>query len=380
MATLAVAALIAALAGAAYFGPHALRLHADRKLRARCRRERALALTFDDGPGAVLTPALQALLAEYGARASFFPLGVRAERATGVLDRLAAAGHEIGAHSQQHKSAWRSAPLTAARDVARGFATLARWLGPEPLFRPPHGKLALPSWLVFRRHRARLVGWTRDSGDTFEQLPESREVLEAVQREGGGVILLHDFDRAPERHAYVLETTRALLELARSERLRVAPVGELLGASRAPRVLAVASGGGHWVQLLRLRPALEGCDVAWVTVHDGYRADTGGGRFFRVPDATRWDRLGVARLALRIAWIVLRERPDVIVSTGAAPGLLALACGRVLGARTVWIDSIANVEKLSLSGERAGRFADLWLTQWPEVARPNGPRYEGSVL
>ena len=54
--------------------------------------------------------------------------------------------------------------------------------------------------------------------------------------------------------------------------------------------------------------------------------------------------------------------------------------GRLLGARTIWVDSIANADELSLSGRKAGRFAHLWLTQWPELARAQGPHYQGAVL
>jgi UDP-N-acetylglucosamine:LPS N-acetylglucosamine transferase len=78
--------------------------------------------------------------------------------------------------------------------------------------------------------------------------------------------------------------------------------------------------------------------------------------------------------------ILLRERPDVIISTGAAPGYFALRLGKWFGARTIWVDSIANVEKLSLSGQRVGKYADLWLTQWPHLARPEGPYFMGGVL
>jgi hypothetical protein len=76
----------------------------------------------------------------------------------------------------------------------------------------------------------------------------------------------------------------------------------------------------------------------------------GNQRFYVIPDATRWDRWGVLRLAARIARILLQERPQVVVSTGAAPGCIALVLGRLLGARTIWLDSIANVERLSLAG------------------------------
>jgi hypothetical protein len=69
-----------------------------------------------------------------------------------------------------------------------------------------------------------------------------------------------------------------------------------------------------------------------------------------------------------------------VISTGAAPGLFGVAIGSLLGARTIWVDSIANGEELSLSGHRARRFADLWLTQWPHLASKDGPFYRGSVL
>ena len=79
-------------------------------------------------------------------------------------------------------------------------------------------------------------------------------------------------------------------------------------------------------------------------------------------------------------WIMLRERPDVIISTGAAPGLLAVVLGKLMGARTLWLDSIANADRLSLSGKLAGRYANLWLTQWPHLAGVDGPSFRGAVL
>jgi hypothetical protein len=54
--------------------------------------------------------------------------------------------------------------------------------------------------------------------------------------------------------------------------------------------------------------------------------------------------------------------------------------GKWLGARVVWVDSIANVEELSMSGAKAGSFVDLWLTQWPHLARESGPHCFGNVL
>lgn len=146
------------------------------------------------------------------------------------------------------------------------------------------------------------------------------------------------------------------------------------------RVLAVASGGGHWTELMRISSAFEGHDVAYVTVDATYRDEVPGARFFVVRDATRWNKVGLLILGLQLAWVLLRRRPDVVISTGAAPGYFAIRLGRLMRARTIWLDSIANVEEMSLAGRLVGRYANLWLTQWAHLARPGGPQFRGSVM
>ncbi len=146
------------------------------------------------------------------------------------------------------------------------------------------------------------------------------------------------------------------------------------------KILAVSSGGGHWVQLRRLMPAFEGHQVTFVTVNPVYRTDVPSFKFYSINDATSWNKLGLVIMALRLLWIVLWERPDVVVSTGAAPGYFAVRFGKMLKAQTIWIDSIANIEKMSKSGRMVGPYADLWLTQWPHLAQREGPQYSGNVL
>ncbi len=151
-------------------------------------------------------------------------------------------------------------------------------------------------------------------------------------------------------------------------------------SKQTPRVLAIASGGGHWVQLLRLRPAFEGARVTYVSVRPAYASDVPGQRFVTINDATRWDKVGLLKMALRLVWIMLRVRPNVVVSTGAAPGYFAIRLGKMMGARTIWLDSIANVEEMSMTGMLVKDQATLWLTQWPHLAGENGPACHGSVL
>lgn len=158
--------------------------------------------------------------------------------------------------------------------------------------------------------------------------------------------------------------------------------------------MAVASGGGHWVQLRRMRPAWSDCHVSYVTTNPGYAkevredtlvqsAEVPG--FYTVVDANRWQKFRLLKQLAQLCFLLLRIRPDVVVTTGAAPGFFALRVGKLLGARTVWVDSIANAEELSLSGQKANSCADLYLTQWPQLvgsidAQKQRPGYSGSVI
>lgn len=139
------------------------------------------------------------------------------------------------------------------------------------------------------------------------------------------------------------------------------------------RVLAVASMGGHWRQLNEMTDAFEGHQVRFVSTSKEL-----GDYCVRDCSRTQW-WLGLITAA-QLIWILLRVRPHVVVSTGALPGLVAIMLGRMFGARTVWIDSIANADEMSLSGRLSRPFAELWLTQWPGVSAQTGASYAGAVL
>ncbi len=143
------------------------------------------------------------------------------------------------------------------------------------------------------------------------------------------------------------------------------------------KLLAVASQGGHLIQLLRLKPVFDRYQTSYVS--NQYREGMGED-FSQVIDANSDEKLKLLVLCVQMAWIVVTKRPDVVISSGAAPGLIAIMLGKMIGAKTIWIDSIANAEELSLSGKKAGAFADLWLTQWPNLVQPAGPQYQGRVL
>jgi UDP-N-acetylglucosamine:LPS N-acetylglucosamine transferase len=154
------------------------------------------------------------------------------------------------------------------------------------------------------------------------------------------------------------------------------------GAQRLKkRILAIASGGGHWVELQRLKPAFDGLDVVYASIYPEYVNDVPGDRFYSFRDVSRWDRFGFVILAFQLLRILVIERPEFVITTGSLPCCIALMFAKYLmGAKTMWIDSIANVQQLSTSGKLAGKFADVWLTQWPGLAKDDGPHYWGAVL
>ncbi len=159
----------------------------------------------------------------------------------------------------------------------------------------------------------------------------------------------------------------------------------------ARKILAISSAGGHWVQLQRLAPAWEGCGIVFATTKREYQDElikNAAAQNLAPPvfevfiAANRWQKLRLILQLLQIILIVIKHRPDVVISTGAASGYFALRIGKLFGAKTIWLDSIANAEELSLSGAKVQKYADLWLTQWEHLANPpeGGPEYKGAVL
>jgi UDP-N-acetylglucosamine:LPS N-acetylglucosamine transferase len=151
------------------------------------------------------------------------------------------------------------------------------------------------------------------------------------------------------------------------------------------KVMVATSDGGHWVQMRRILPAFAGFELVYVGTEPGLDADLAldgqGARYYRVRNVSRANAQELPLLFWQLARAIRRERPDAVVTTGAGPGLVALGLAKLLaGSRTIWIDSVANTERMSLSGRLARHVADAWLVQWAHLARPEGPHYWGAVI
>lgn len=135
------------------------------------------------------------------------------------------------------------------------------------------------------------------------------------------------------------------------------------------KVMAVASIGGHWVQLLRIaRPMEKRFDMVYVSTHRKCATMVEGQKFYQTEDFSRSDAWKMIPSFFRMIKLVWQEKPKAIITTGAAPGLMGLLVGWMMRKKTIWVDSIANVEHLSLSGRIASKIASRTYTQWEDLA------------
>jgi peptidoglycan-N-acetylglucosamine deacetylase len=189
-----------------------------------------LALTFDDGPDPLGTPAVLAALDELGWRATFFLLGSAVRARPELAAAVAAAGHEVAVHGDTHRYLLTRGPRGARTDLARGLAAVTTVTGVRPRwFRPPYGVLTTGGVLAARRLGLRPVLWTAWGRDwTAGATP--RSVVEELCRGvlDGGTVLLHDSDATSAPGSW--RTTVAALPLLAAEVTRrgltVGPLGE----------------------------------------------------------------------------------------------------------------------------------------------------------
>ncbi len=183
-----------------------------------------VALTFDDGPDPDVTPGVLDRLEAYGARASFFPIGRRAERYPELVAEIVARGHRLENHTYRHSNLFAFSGLgNLGREIDRAQGCLERLGGRRPVyFRAPAGIRNPWLDLVLARRRMRLVSWTRRGFDTIDRRPRrvARRLLGGLA--AGDILLLHDGNAARDRRRrpVVLEVLPRLLDALAENGLR----------------------------------------------------------------------------------------------------------------------------------------------------------------
>lgn len=196
---------------------------------------RAIALTFDDGPSES-TPAVLELLARHGARATFFQCGCHVRRLPEITRSAAAAGHEIGNHTDSHSALYLRSAAFIHEEIARAQESIAAAAGAPPRwFRPPYGARWFGLRAAQKSHGLTGVMWSTIGRDWT--LPPAA-IVERMKRatRPGAILCLHD-GRELATNPAIGPTLAALAELLpwwEEEGYELLTLSELFKSPAAP--------------------------------------------------------------------------------------------------------------------------------------------------
>ncbi len=165
-------------------------------------KEKALYLTFDDGPIPEVTPWVLDQLDQYKAKATFFCVGENVNKHPDIFAALIQRGHRVGNHTQHHLSGWATSTSKYLENVEQCAVEVS-----SNLFRPPYGRLR-PKQAKLLREKYTIVMWDVLSGD-FDVNISGEQCWKNVQRnvQPGSVVVFHDSLKAKELLFEVLPKT-----------------------------------------------------------------------------------------------------------------------------------------------------------------------------
>lgn len=151
-------------------------------------KQRALCLTFDDGPHPIYTPMVMDILERYGIYGTFFLVGKEVVKYPEVVRQIVQRGHQIGNHSYSHGIELKKGITNFEEEIKRCNETIYEAAGIMcRLFRPPWGIISTGLILYCMCNSLQLIEWSYDSQDFKHE--QHRGISEA---ETGHIILLHD--------------------------------------------------------------------------------------------------------------------------------------------------------------------------------------------
>lgn len=193
-----------------------------------------IALTFDDGPDAEVTPGVLDALAQFDARATFFAIGRNIELNRPIAERIVREKHELGNHSWQHsrlQNFYRRS--RQADDLTRSSRLIREITGTteHPLYRPPVGLKSPPLARAAHAMGLKMIAWSLHGRDTQRDDPQRIAAGVLSRIKAGDIVLLHDGHDIPGRHR--VAGARALpliLQGLKDRGLQPVTVSELLGS------------------------------------------------------------------------------------------------------------------------------------------------------
>ena len=136
------------------------------------------------------------------------------------------------------------------------------------------------------------------------------------------------------------------------------------------KICFAASSGGHYEQILMLRPLMEKYDSFIITEKTLYKVKTKGEKMYYLLQVNRKEKSFIPRMiinTLRSVSIYIKERPDVVICTGALATIPICLISKLMGKKLIYIESFAKVTTATQTGKLMYRFADQFYVQWPQM-------------
>lgn len=138
--------------------------------------------------------------------------------------------------------------------------------------------------------------------------------------------------------------------------------------SKDIKVCLVGSSGGHLDHLYLLKPFWENKDRFWATFDkEDTRTMLVGEKVYPVYFPSNRSIKALIINTVRAVKILRKERPDLIISAGAAPAVPFFYIGRLMGIKTIYIEVYDRINKASLSGKLCYRVSDVFIVQWEQM-------------
>lgn len=136
------------------------------------------------------------------------------------------------------------------------------------------------------------------------------------------------------------------------------------------KICFAASSGGHYEQILMLRPLMEKYDSFIITEKTLYKVKSKGEKMYYLLQVNRKEKTFIPRMiinTLRSVSIYIKERPDVVICTGALATIPICLISKLMGKKLIYIESFAKVTTATQTGKLMYRFADRFYVQWPQM-------------
>ena len=185
-------------------------------------KEKAVYLTFDDGPTPEITEWVLAELKKQEAKATFFCIGNNIEKHPSIFSKILQEGHAIGNHTFNHLNGWKTDKTAYVQNALQCEKAIEAFAYKSKLFRPPYGKIKPSQAKALRDKGYQVIMWDVLSAD-FDQQISPEQCLENVLRNvaSGSIIVFHDSVKAYENLKYVLPKTLSFLAQNKYKSLKI---------------------------------------------------------------------------------------------------------------------------------------------------------------